>query len=144
MNQGILNRLNASGELYLTHTKLDGKYTLRMSIGQSQTERRHVEQAWEKMRAAAAELAQGSRVEYGCAGFDKKAGFFMPKNPALSSNLTNQGPDYPRSTYSPVRVSILTESPSLIKAGALSTAPVSSVTFLSTLPAVSPRTEASA
>ncbi len=58
VNQAILSRLNASGELYLTHTKLDGKYTLRMSIGQSQTERRHVEQAWEKMRAAAAELAK--------------------------------------------------------------------------------------
>ena len=58
VNQAILARLNASGELYLTHTKLDGKYTLRMSIGQSQTERRHVEQAWEKMLAAAAELAK--------------------------------------------------------------------------------------
>jgi aromatic-L-amino-acid decarboxylase len=37
----------------LTHTKLDGRLTLRMSIGQSQTEQRHVEQAWARIQAAA-------------------------------------------------------------------------------------------
>ena len=47
VNQAILDRLNASGELFLTHTKLDGKLVLRMSIGQTHTERRHVEAAWE-------------------------------------------------------------------------------------------------
>ncbi len=35
--------LNASGRLCLTHTRLDGKLTLRFSIGQTNTERRHVE-----------------------------------------------------------------------------------------------------
>jgi aromatic-L-amino-acid decarboxylase len=57
VNQAVLTRLNASGELYLTHTKLDGRYTLRMSIGQSQTEQRHVAAAWEQIRAAAREAA---------------------------------------------------------------------------------------
>jgi aromatic-L-amino-acid decarboxylase len=56
-NQAILNRLNASGELYLTHTKLDGRYTLRMSIGQSHTEQRHVEGAWQRICAAAREVS---------------------------------------------------------------------------------------
>lgn len=52
-NQQLLDRLNASGKMFLTHTKLDDKLTLRMSIGQSHTQRRHVEQAWEMIRVAA-------------------------------------------------------------------------------------------
>ena len=55
-NQQILDRLNASGRIYLTHTRLDGKLTLRMSIGQTNTERRHVEQAWQLIQEAAVEL----------------------------------------------------------------------------------------
>ena len=53
-NREILERLNQSGKLYLTHTKLNGKFTLRMSIGQTYTELRHVEQAWKHIREAAA------------------------------------------------------------------------------------------
>jgi aromatic-L-amino-acid decarboxylase len=53
VNQAILERLNGSGELYLTHTKLNGRYVLRMSIGQSHTELRHIEAAWQKIQAAA-------------------------------------------------------------------------------------------
>lgn len=51
-NQRILDNLNRSGKLYLTHTKLAGKLTLRMSIGQTNTELRHVKRAWERIRAA--------------------------------------------------------------------------------------------
>jgi len=46
-NEELLKKLNASGKLYLTHTKLGGRYTLRMSIGQTHTEERHVRAAWE-------------------------------------------------------------------------------------------------
>lgn len=53
-NQQIMERLNESGELYLTHTKLNDKFTLRMSIGQTNTEFRHVERAWKCIRKAAA------------------------------------------------------------------------------------------
>jgi aromatic-L-amino-acid decarboxylase len=53
INQQILDRLNASGQLYLTHTRLDGKLTLRMAIGQTHTERRHVEHAWQRIQEAA-------------------------------------------------------------------------------------------
>jgi aromatic-L-amino-acid/L-tryptophan decarboxylase len=52
-NQRILDAVNASGEAYLTHTKLDGKLTLRLCVGQARTEARHVERAWELLRAAA-------------------------------------------------------------------------------------------
>ncbi|HDL50160.1 MAG TPA: aspartate aminotransferase family protein, partial [Actinobacteria bacterium] len=52
-NEAIMNRLNASGRLFLTHTRLDGKFTLRMSIGQTHTEERHVRRAWELIRETA-------------------------------------------------------------------------------------------
>ncbi len=52
-NQRIMDRVNGSGKIYLTHTKLDGKLTLRMSIGQTHTQQRHVERAWRIIRDAA-------------------------------------------------------------------------------------------
>jgi aromatic-L-amino-acid/L-tryptophan decarboxylase len=52
-NQTIMDRLNQSGDLYLTHTKLNGRIALRMSIGQSQTEQRHVERAWRRIQQEA-------------------------------------------------------------------------------------------
>ena len=55
-NQRIMERLNASGDLYLTHTKLDGKLTLRLSVGQTRTEERHVRRAWERIREEAERL----------------------------------------------------------------------------------------
>lgn len=53
VNEAIMNAVNESGELFLTHTKLDDKFTLRMSIGQTGTQRRHVENAWRRLREAA-------------------------------------------------------------------------------------------
>ena len=41
------------GGCFLSHTRLDGKLTLRLSIGQTNTQRRHVEQAWQLIREAA-------------------------------------------------------------------------------------------
>ena len=49
-NQALMDQLNASGDLYLTHTRLNGVFTLRMSIGQEQTEARHVEAAWARIQ----------------------------------------------------------------------------------------------
>jgi len=48
-NQAIMDRLNASGDLFLTHTKLNGKMTLRLSVGQTHTQARHVENAWRRI-----------------------------------------------------------------------------------------------
>lgn len=55
-NEELLRRLNASGALYLTHTKLSGRFVLRMSIGQMETEARHVETAWQRIQSEAAAL----------------------------------------------------------------------------------------
>ena len=55
-NQTIMDRLNRSGDLFLTHTKLNGKLTLRLSVGQMHTKARHVERAWERIKEEAARL----------------------------------------------------------------------------------------
>jgi aromatic-L-amino-acid/L-tryptophan decarboxylase len=59
-NQQIMNRLNSSGDLYLTHTKLDGKTTLRLCIGQANTQARHVARAWQRIREEAEKLGSPS------------------------------------------------------------------------------------
>ena len=52
-NTAILHRVNASGEAYLSHTKLDGRYVLRLAIGNIRTEEAHVARAWELLSEAA-------------------------------------------------------------------------------------------
>ncbi|MDT4983432.1 MAG: aromatic-L-amino-acid/L-tryptophan decarboxylase [Pseudonocardiales bacterium] len=47
--RALMERVNASGELYLTHTVVNDNVALRMSIGSPLTERRHVAAAWEKL-----------------------------------------------------------------------------------------------
>jgi aromatic-L-amino-acid decarboxylase len=59
VNQALMDRLNQSGDLYLTHTRLDDKLTLRLSVGQTHTEHRHVERAWQRIKEVTAEMAQG-------------------------------------------------------------------------------------
>jgi aromatic-L-amino-acid decarboxylase len=55
-NQKLMDRLNRSGALYLTHTQMNDRLTLRLCVGQTHTERRHVQQAWMRIQATAAEL----------------------------------------------------------------------------------------
>ncbi|MBI5382661.1 MAG: aspartate aminotransferase family protein [Opitutae bacterium] len=57
VNRQLLERLNRSGALYLTHTLLGGRYTLRFCVGQTHTEARHVAQAWHRICATAAEIS---------------------------------------------------------------------------------------
>ncbi len=59
VNRQILERLNRSGRLYLSHTALSGKYTLRLCVAQTYTEARHVEAAWQHIQEAAREVTQG-------------------------------------------------------------------------------------
>ena len=51
-----MERLNRSGDLFLTHTKLNGKFTLRLCVGQTHTGARHVENAWKRIREEAEKL----------------------------------------------------------------------------------------
>ena len=55
-NQMIMDRLNQCGDLFLTHTRLNGKLTLRLSVGQANTEGTHVERAWKRICQQAEQL----------------------------------------------------------------------------------------
>ena len=59
LNAAIMERVNARGQVYLSHTKLDGRYTLRLAIGNIRTARAHVELAWSELRAAASSIERG-------------------------------------------------------------------------------------
>jgi aromatic-L-amino-acid decarboxylase len=52
-NEQLLKRLNASGSLYLTHTRVNGRYALRLAVGGTFTEARHVQAAWQRISAEA-------------------------------------------------------------------------------------------
>jgi len=60
-NKMLLDQLNEAGRIYLTHTKLGGRFTLRLCVGQTSTQRRHVQEAWELIRQAGAALAAAER-----------------------------------------------------------------------------------
>ena len=55
-NQKLLDSLNRSGDLYLTHTRLNDRFTLRFCVGQANTAARHVEKAWKRIREEASRL----------------------------------------------------------------------------------------
>jgi aromatic-L-amino-acid decarboxylase len=48
-----VNRINQSGRAYLTTAVLAGRWMVRVSIGAEATERQHVEELWDLMRAEA-------------------------------------------------------------------------------------------
>lgn len=57
INQAIMDRVNRSGAMYISHTRLDDRLTLRMCVAQANTEAEHVHRAWELIREAAAASA---------------------------------------------------------------------------------------
>jgi aromatic-L-amino-acid decarboxylase len=56
LNARLLDAVNATGEMFVSHTKIDGVYALRLAIGNLRTERSDVEHAWRILRAEAAAL----------------------------------------------------------------------------------------
>jgi aromatic-L-amino-acid decarboxylase len=54
-NAAIIDTVNRSGDVFLSHTRLNGRFTIRLAVGSLRTEARHVERAWELLRAAAYE-----------------------------------------------------------------------------------------
>lgn len=53
INQKLNHLLNDSGKIYLTHTSLNGRYTLRMVTGQTNVTMAHVENAWQLIKSVA-------------------------------------------------------------------------------------------
>ncbi len=52
-NRELIEHLNASGRLFLTHTALDEKFTLRLCVGQAMTDDVHVAKVWERIQETA-------------------------------------------------------------------------------------------
>jgi aromatic-L-amino-acid decarboxylase len=52
-NEAILERANATGEIFISHTRLEGRYVLRLAIGNERTSEAAVRHAWEVLRECA-------------------------------------------------------------------------------------------
>ncbi len=57
LNEALLEAVNATGEVFLSHTKLNGRYTLRLAVGNLRTTEAHVARAWEILQEKIAQLA---------------------------------------------------------------------------------------
>jgi aromatic-L-amino-acid/L-tryptophan decarboxylase len=55
-NEALLERVNASGELFISHTRLHGRYVLRLAIGNARTTEDDVRRAWDVLRREAREV----------------------------------------------------------------------------------------
>jgi aromatic-L-amino-acid/L-tryptophan decarboxylase len=55
-NRSLLERVNASGEVFLSHAVLEGRYVLRLAVGQMNTSIEDVQLAWSVLRREAARL----------------------------------------------------------------------------------------
>jgi aromatic-L-amino-acid decarboxylase len=53
MNEAIVDRVNRSGELFLSHTRLNGRYVIRLAVGNERTTEEDIARAWAALRAAA-------------------------------------------------------------------------------------------
>ena len=60
-NEEILETVNRSGRIYISHTRLHGRYTLRVAIGHIRTTAHHVGEAWRLLEQAAHDLVAARR-----------------------------------------------------------------------------------
>jgi aromatic-L-amino-acid decarboxylase len=59
LNERLLGEVNSLGPVFLSHTKLRERFTLRAAIGNLKTTDQHVKQAWELIRATASRIRSG-------------------------------------------------------------------------------------
>ena len=57
LNTRLMDAVNRTGEVFLSHTRLRNRFTIRLAVGNLRTTERHVEGAWALLRAEAARLA---------------------------------------------------------------------------------------
>ena len=56
-NERLLDAVNATGEVFLSHTRLNDRFTLRLAVGHLRTKEPHVARAWELLRSHSSRLA---------------------------------------------------------------------------------------
>ncbi len=56
MNEALLRRVNDTGEIFISHTKLNDRYVLRLAVGNERTTEADVKRAWDVLRREAATL----------------------------------------------------------------------------------------
>jgi len=57
LNARLLDAVNRCGEVFLSHTRLNGRYVMRLAIGHERTTIDHVSRAWALLREHAARLS---------------------------------------------------------------------------------------
>lgn len=60
VNQEILESINRRGDVFLSHTKLNGRYVLRIAVSNLRTDESHVDRAWKQIREEAERLRKAS------------------------------------------------------------------------------------
>src|SRR4029453_17865852 len=60
LNERLLEAVNSSGEIFISHTRLGGRFCLRLAIGNLHTTEQHVSRAWALLRDRARELRSSS------------------------------------------------------------------------------------
>jgi aromatic-L-amino-acid decarboxylase len=61
LNERLMNAVNATGEAFLSHTKLNGVFTLRLAVGNIRTTEAHVRRAWDLLNEKLAEVSGEGR-----------------------------------------------------------------------------------
>jgi aromatic-L-amino-acid decarboxylase len=61
-NEELLNAVNETGEIFISHTKLNGKYTLRLAIGNIRSDEKQVAWAWNLLQAGVAKMVGGEEM----------------------------------------------------------------------------------
>jgi len=56
LNETLMANVNQEGKCFLSHTKLNGKFALRLAIGNIRTARKHVEMVWDVLQTEADRL----------------------------------------------------------------------------------------
>jgi aromatic-L-amino-acid decarboxylase len=57
-NAKLLDAVNATGDVFLSHTRLNGRFVIRLAIGNVRTRDQHVQRAWDLLKSNTVQLAR--------------------------------------------------------------------------------------